>query len=91
MDPMNISTPRYLVSFDVRQLPQRFTDVLIIGSGLAGLRAALAVSKKQQVIVRLLLLRKSEIHIQLLLMTTGNGKVVIWIVLMNTETNIPIM
>ena len=51
MDPMNISTPRYLVSFDVRQLPQRFTDVLIIGSGLAGLRAALAVSKKQQVIV----------------------------------------
>lgn len=48
---MNISTPRYLGSFDVRHLPHRFTDILVIGSGLAGLRAALAVSKNQVVTV----------------------------------------
>ncbi len=48
---MNISTPRYLSSFNVRHLPHRFTDVLVIGSGLAGLRAALAVAKNQHVAV----------------------------------------
>lgn len=35
--------PRYLVSFGPKQVPHCFTDVLIIGGGLAGLRAALAV------------------------------------------------
>jgi L-aspartate oxidase len=34
---------RYLVAFDPKQLPHYFTDVLILGGGLAGLRAALAV------------------------------------------------
>ncbi len=48
---MNITVPRYLTSFNVRELPQRFTDVLIIGSGLAGVRAALAVSKNQSVTI----------------------------------------
>lgn len=48
---MNISCPRYLVSFDVRQLPHVFTDVLIIGTGLAGLRAALSVSRSQSVTI----------------------------------------
>jgi len=33
-------TPRYLVPFDPKSLPHFFTDVLIIGGGLAGLRAA---------------------------------------------------
>lgn len=33
-------TPRYLVPFDPKSLPHYFTDVLIIGGGLAGLRAA---------------------------------------------------
>ena len=32
--------PRYISSFSYRELPHFFTDVLIIGGGLAGLRAA---------------------------------------------------
>ncbi len=33
-------TPRYLIPFAPKDLPHFFTDVLIIGGGLAGLRAA---------------------------------------------------
>ncbi|MEO8269477.1 MAG: FAD-binding protein, partial [Aureliella sp.] len=33
-------SPRYLIDFHPKQLPHYFTDVLIIGGGLAGLRAA---------------------------------------------------
>jgi L-aspartate oxidase len=36
-------TPRYLVPFHPKAVPHHFTDVLIIGGGLAGLRAAIAV------------------------------------------------
>src|SRR6187551_2874122 len=36
-------TPRYLIPFHPRDLPHFFTDVLIIGGGLAGLRAANAI------------------------------------------------
>ena len=35
--------PRYLVPFHPKQVPHRFADVLIIGGGIAGLRAAIAV------------------------------------------------
>ncbi len=35
---------RYLVSFKVSKVPHRFTDVLILGSGVAGLSAALAAA-----------------------------------------------
>ncbi len=35
--------PRYLVAFTPKRVPHCFTDVLILGGGLAGLRAALAV------------------------------------------------
>lgn len=35
--------PRYLVPFHPKRAPHQFADVLIIGSGLAGLRAASAV------------------------------------------------
>jgi len=35
---------RYLTHFDVHRLPHLFTDVLVIGSGVAGLRAALAAA-----------------------------------------------
>ncbi len=37
---------RYLVPFHPKSVPHFFTDVLIIGSGLAGLRAALAVDHR---------------------------------------------
>ncbi len=44
-------TPRYLLPFDSRRSLHRFADVLIIGGGLAGLRAANAVSPNQSVVV----------------------------------------
>ena len=39
---------RYLVGFDPRELPHHFTDVLVIGGGLAGLRVALGMPLSQQ-------------------------------------------
>lgn len=43
---------RYLVSFDTDTLPQRFTDVLVLGSGIAGLSVALeAASRGVRVLV----------------------------------------
>ena len=36
---------RHLVAFDPRDLPHHFTDVLVIGGGLAGLRVALGVAE----------------------------------------------
>jgi L-aspartate oxidase len=48
---MSISTPRYLASFHPKQVPHFFTDILVIGSGLAGLRAALGVDQKLSVLV----------------------------------------
>ncbi|WP_345681699.1 L-aspartate oxidase [Novipirellula caenicola] len=44
-------TPRYLMPFDTRRSLHRFTDVLIIGGGLAGLRAANAVESNRSVLV----------------------------------------
>src|SRR5208283_424365 len=46
-----IFPPRYLVSFGPKQTPHRFTDILIIGGGIAGLRAALEVPPSQSVLV----------------------------------------
>jgi L-aspartate oxidase len=43
--------PRYLVPFGPRRVPHCFTDVLILGGGLAGLRAALAVDPRLSVTV----------------------------------------
>ncbi|MBS3733612.1 MAG: L-aspartate oxidase [Phycisphaerae bacterium] len=42
---------RYLVSFEGHRLPHIVTDVLIIGGGIAGLRAALAAAEYGRVIV----------------------------------------
>src|SRR5436309_7885039 len=42
---------RYLVSFDARDTFHRFTDVLVIGAGIAGLRAALEVPADLSVLV----------------------------------------
>src|SRR5919112_6827756 len=35
---------RYLIPFKAARLPQQFTDVLVIGGGVAGLRAAIAAA-----------------------------------------------
>ena len=42
---------RYLLSFESRRLPHIFTDVLVIGTGVGGLRAAMAAAEFGQVIV----------------------------------------
>jgi len=42
---------RYLASFDSRTLPHIFTDVLVIGGGVGGLRAAIAASESCAVMV----------------------------------------
>ena len=44
-------SPRYLVPFRPKRVPHRFCDVLIIGGGLAGMRAALAVDPALSVVV----------------------------------------
>ena len=43
--------PRYLAPFHAKLHPHFFTDVLIIGGGLAGLTAALAVDPSQKVLL----------------------------------------
>src|SRR5512137_1825813 len=48
---MTQDLPRYLVPFHPKRIPHYFTDVLIIGGGLAGLRAAIAVDSKLSVLV----------------------------------------
>ncbi len=42
---------RYLVGFDSRRLGHIFTDVLVLGSGVAGMRAALEASQYGEVIM----------------------------------------
>src|SRR5260370_30918982 len=47
-----MSSPhRYLVSFGPKQTPHFFTDILVIGGGIAGLRAALEVPPELRVLV----------------------------------------
>jgi L-aspartate oxidase len=42
---------RFLVGFDPRQLPHHFTDVMIIGGGIAGFRSALGVAEPHRVLI----------------------------------------
>lgn len=42
---MLYDTRRYLTNFDSRRVPHLFTDVLVIGSGVAGLRAAIGAAE----------------------------------------------
>ena len=57
--PEPLALPRrYLIPFDPRDLPHHFTDVLIIGGGLAGLRAALGVPEG----LRALVVTKDEVR-----------------------------
>jgi len=54
----HIEPRRYLLEFDSRALAHRFADVLVIGSGVAGLRAALAAAEHADV----LLVSKAELR-----------------------------
>lgn len=45
------ATPRYLVPFHPKRVPHHFTDVLIIGGGLAGFRAAIEVDSDLSTLV----------------------------------------
>ena len=42
---------RYLVPFDLKRVPHLFTDILVIGGGIAGIRAALAVDPSLRAVV----------------------------------------
>src|SRR6516165_9328323 len=42
---------RYLVQFNPKQTPHFFTDILVIGAGIAGLRAALEIPKEIDALV----------------------------------------
>ncbi len=46
-----ISERRYLIPFRSQLLPAIFADTLVIGSGVAGLRAALEAAQHGEVIV----------------------------------------
>ncbi|TBL69036.1 L-aspartate oxidase [Paenibacillus thalictri] len=43
--------PRYLVDFDLDQLPHVYTDVIVIGAGIAGLFTALKASETSKVLM----------------------------------------
>ena len=54
----SLTQRRYLVPFNAARLPQQFTDVLVIGGGVAGLRAAIAAAEEG---VEVLLVTKDTI------------------------------
>ena len=43
--------PRYLVAFNPKRIPHHFVDVLIIGGGIAGLRATMAIDPRLSALV----------------------------------------
>jgi L-aspartate oxidase len=48
---MPYPTPRHLVAFHPKRMPHFFADVLIVGGGLAGLRAALALDPQLSTLI----------------------------------------
>lgn len=42
---------RYLARFDPKRIPHMFTDVLVIGAGIAGIRAALEIDPQLRVVI----------------------------------------
>lgn len=45
------SVPRYLVAFHPKRIPHHFVDVLVVGGGIAGLRATMAVDPRLSTLV----------------------------------------
>ena len=48
---MKSEVPRYLVPFHPKHIPHHFVDVLVIGGGIAGMRATMAVDPKLSALV----------------------------------------
>src|SRR5476651_1416686 len=48
---MSLAVPRYLVPFHTKRIPHHFVDVLIIGGGIAGLRAAMEIDPRLSLLV----------------------------------------
>ncbi|HVT29283.1 MAG TPA: FAD-binding protein, partial [Lacipirellulaceae bacterium] len=48
---MPCNVPRYLVPFHPKRIPHHFADVLIIGGGIAGLRAAMEIDPRLSLLV----------------------------------------
>ncbi len=48
---MNFSPPRYLVPFQPKRIPHHFVDVMIIGGGIAGLRAAMEIDPRLSLLI----------------------------------------
>jgi L-aspartate oxidase len=48
---MPCETPRYLVPFHPKRVPHHFVDVLVIGGGIAGLRAAMEIDPRLSLLV----------------------------------------
>ena len=52
MSPLIVSPKRrYLVNFNPKRVPHLFTDVLVIGAGITGIRAGLAIDPKLNVVL----------------------------------------
>lgn len=55
LEPLSKFAPehprRYLAGFDPQDLPNHFADVLVIGGGLAGMRAAIGIPSKYRVLI----------------------------------------
>ena len=48
---MSSEVPRYLVPFHPKQIPHHFVDVLIVGGGIAGMRATMAIDPRLSALV----------------------------------------
>ncbi len=48
---MAVVVPRYLVPFHPKRIPHHFVDVLIVGGGIAGLRAAMGVDPRLSALI----------------------------------------
>lgn len=48
---MTSTVPRYLVPFHPKHIPHHFVDVLVIGGGIAGMRATMAIDPKLSALV----------------------------------------